>query len=130
VPTLQGTTQTLTTTLQWQRLPKPHQSTTPWKLSVEALGTQARLGVGQRSTRRLRECNRDPPLKKIVSKTRMSTNVLSKSNPTHGRAYKAESCIGYNKDRVKVHFANLPMQGFISKRFSQIIFITKVTQLF
>jgi hypothetical protein len=30
---------------------------------MEALGTQARLGVGQRPTRRLRECNRDPPLK-------------------------------------------------------------------
>jgi hypothetical protein len=27
------------------------------------LGTQARLGVGQRPTRRLRECNQDPPLK-------------------------------------------------------------------
>jgi hypothetical protein len=63
VPTLQGTTQTLTTTLQWQRLPKPHQSITPWKLSVEALGTQAQLGVGQQPTQRLRECNRDPPLK-------------------------------------------------------------------
>jgi hypothetical protein len=42
---------------------KAYQSTTPWKLSVEALGTQARLGVGQRPTRRLRECNQDPPLK-------------------------------------------------------------------
>jgi hypothetical protein len=30
---------------------------------VEALGTQARLGVGQRPTRRLRGRCRDPPLK-------------------------------------------------------------------
>jgi hypothetical protein len=45
------------------KLPKPHQSTTPWKLFVEALNTQARLGVGQRPTRRLRERSRDPPLK-------------------------------------------------------------------
>jgi hypothetical protein len=31
----------------------------------EALGTQTLLGVGQRPTRRLRERNRDPPLKTV-----------------------------------------------------------------
>jgi hypothetical protein len=63
VPLPRGTTQKLKTKLQWRRLLKPHQSTTPWKRSVKALSTQTWLGVGQRPTQRLRGRSRDPPLK-------------------------------------------------------------------
>jgi hypothetical protein len=51
-----------------------------------ALGTQARLGVGHDLLNVFGDVI-GILLCKIVSKTRVSTYVLSKSNPTHGGAY-------------------------------------------
>jgi hypothetical protein len=103
----------------------------PWKLSVEALNAQARLGVGQRPTRRLRERSRDPPLKKqLVKQGWAQTYSTSSTPPTEGLI--SRSCIWYNKDQVKVYLqTHLLMQGFIFKKdFRKPIFITQVTQLF
>jgi hypothetical protein len=81
-----------------------------------ALGTQARLGVGHDLLNVFGDVI-GILLCKIVSKNKGEHIRTQQIQPHPRRGLSAESCIRYNKDQVKVHFANIHMQGFISKRF-------------
>jgi hypothetical protein len=73
-----------------------------------------------------------PSSEKQLVKTRVSTNVLNKFNPTHGGSYKPVMLMIYVTRNRLMFICKLiySCRGLFSKRFSQTNFITKVTKLF